>query len=123
LYKNRHDLGATGPRYIRSHLEYTHILLDPDELKARYEQLRALQLHFVDFYTSIPYKSGKGKDERVFCSLPSGVGMKMDEWEYVEMPNEMDEPKAHSAIFVKDWFTGYQGFVQKAVESVISWTL
>jgi hypothetical protein len=122
LYKNRHDLGAASRRSIWSHFEYTHILLDPEELKVQYEQLRTLPIQFVNFYTSIPYKGGRGKDGRVFCSLPAGAGMSMKDWDFVEMPEEMDEPTAHSAIFQKDWFTAYEGFLQKAVEKVISWT-
>jgi hypothetical protein len=40
VYNNRHDLGGAAPRYLWSHLEYGHILLDPAELKAQYDQLR-----------------------------------------------------------------------------------
>lgn len=122
LYKNRHDLGAASPRYIWSHLEYTHILLDPEELKAQYEQLRMLPVQFVNFYTSIPSKSGRGRHGRVFCSLPAGAGMSMEGWDFVEMPEEMDEPTAHSAIFLKDDFTVYDGFLKNAVEKIVSWT-
>ena len=122
LYKNRHDLGAAGPRYIWSHLEYTHALLHPEELQAQYEHLRELPINFVNFYTSIPYKNGRGKEGRVFCSLPSQVGISMEGWESVEMIEEMDEPTAHSAIFLKDWFTGYELFIKQTVGKVISWT-
>lgn len=122
IYKNRHDLGTAGPRYIWSHVEYGHILLDPEELKAQYDQLRALSIHFVNFYTSIPYSKGGGEWGRVFCTLPSSVARAMDGWEFVEMPEGMDEPTAHSAIFVKDWFLGYEGFVHETVEKVVSWT-
>jgi hypothetical protein len=122
LYKNRHDLGAAGERYIWSHLEFTHILLEPEELKAQYEQLRMLPVQFVNFYTSIPSKSGRGRYGRVFCSLPAGAGMSMEDWDCVEMPEEMDEPTAHSAIFLKDGFAAYEGFVQQAVEKIVSWT-
>jgi hypothetical protein len=122
LYKNRHDLGAAGPRYIWSHIEYTHILLDPEELKAQYDQLRALPVHFVNFYTSIACQKGRGENGRVFCSLPSGVARSLKGWEYVEMPEGMDEPTAHSAIFVKDWFAGYDKFIQMAADRMVSWT-
>jgi len=122
IYSNRHDLGGAGPRYIWAHVEYTHILLDPGELKAQYDQLRTLPIHFVNFYTSIPCKKGGGENGRVFCSLPSSVARSMDGWVHVEMPEGMDEPTAHSAIFVSDWFPGYDTFVRKAVEEVVSWT-
>ena len=122
IYRNRHDLGGAGPRYIWSHIEYTHILLDPAELKVQYDQLRTLPIHFVNFYTSIPYKKGSGEMGRVFCSLPSSAARSMDGWVHVEMPEEMDEPTAHSAIFVRDWFPGYDAFVHKTVEGVVSWT-
>ena len=122
IYRNRHDLGGAGPRYIWSHIEYTHILLDPAELKAQYDQLRTLPIHFVNFYTSIAYKKESGEKGRVFCSLPSSAARSMDGWVHVEMPEGMDETTAHSAIFVRDWFPGYDAFVHKAVEDVVSWT-
>ena len=118
IYKYRHDLSGAAPRYIWSHIEYTHILLDPIELKAQYDQLRQLPVHFANFYTSIP--SDKG-EHRVFCSLPSGVARDMKGWEPVEMPEYMDEPTAHSAIFVKECFPGYDDMIEKIVAKVISW--
>lgn len=54
IYKNRHDLGGAAPRYLWSHIEYGHILLDPTELKAQYDQLRLLPVNFANFYTCVP---------------------------------------------------------------------
>jgi hypothetical protein len=48
--------------------------------------------------------------------------MSMEGWDFVEMPEEMDEPTAHSAIFLNDGFTVYEGFLKKAVEKIVSWT-
>ena len=116
IYKHRHDLGTAAPRYLWSHLEYGHILLDPEELKSQYHQLRRLPINFVNYYTfcvSHPEKKG-----RVFCSLPGGD---MSGWEKVEMVGEWDEPTAHSAIFLKDRFDGYWDFLERMAEKVSSW--
>jgi pimeloyl-ACP methyl ester carboxylesterase len=119
IYRNRHDLGGAAPRYLWSHIEYGHILLDPMELKAQYDQLRQLPVHFANFYTCIP--SVKNEEDRVFCSLPWAVARDMNGWESVEMPEYMDEPTAHSAIFVKEWFPGYDDMIEKIVAKVVSW--
>jgi len=126
IYKNRHDLGGAGPRYLWSHLEYGHILLDPAELKAQYDQLRLTKIHFANYYTSVARKKksdeAEEKQGRVFCSLPSSAARDMDGWISVEMPEEMDEPTAHSAIFVKEWFPGYWKMVEDMAVTVESWT-
>jgi len=120
IYNNRHDLGGAAPRYVWSHLEYGHILLDPAELKSQYDQLRQLPVRFANFYTCVP-REGEEKQERVFCALPSGVARSMDGWEEVEMPEGMDEPTAHSAIFVKDDFPGYWDMIDMIAERIVSW--
>jgi hypothetical protein len=121
IYNNRHDLAGAAPRYLWSHIEFGHILLDPQELKAQYDQLRKLPVHFANFYSCIPRKEDAGKEGRVFCSLPSGVARDMFGWEEVLMPCEMDEPTAHSAIFVIEEFPGYFDMVEKIVQKVLSW--
>jgi hypothetical protein len=118
IYNNRHDLTGAGPRYLWSHLEYGHILLDPAELKAQYDQLRSLPIKFANFYTCIPRE---GKPARVFCSLPESAARSMDGWESVEMPKTMDEPTAHSAIFVPKDFPGYSLMVEAMAGKVASW--
>jgi hypothetical protein len=45
----------------------------------------------------------------------------MEGWEEVEMPEGMDEPTAHSAIFVKDMFPGYWDMVDMIAEKIVSW--
>ena len=45
----------------------------------------------------------------------------MDGWEEVEMPEGMDEPTAHSAIFVKDDFPGYWDMIDMIAERIVSW--
>ena len=119
IYNNRHDLGGAAPRYVWAHLEYGHILLDPAELKSQYDQLRQLPVQLANFYTCIPRKGGG--QGRVFCALPSGIARSMDGWEEIEMPEGMDEPTAHSAIFVKDVFPGYWDMVEMMVKKVVSW--
>ena len=57
----------------------------------------------------------------MFCALPSGVARSMDGWEEVEMPEGMDEPTAHSAIFVKDDFPGYWDMIDMIAERIVSW--
>jgi len=120
IYKHRHELGSAGPRYLWSHLEYGHILLDPAELKEQYDQLRKLPIKFVNYYTTIPRKNSEKRD-RVFCSLPESVGRSMDGWEEIEMEPEMDEPTAHSAIFAKDYFSGYWDLIERIAEKISSW--
>ena len=120
IYNHRHDLGSAGPRYLWSHLEYGHILLDPAELKTQYDQLRKLPIQFVNYYTCVQRK-GTDKRGRVFCSLPESVGRSMDGWEAIEMEPEMDEPTAHSAIFAKEYFRGYWNFVECMTEKISSW--
>jgi hypothetical protein len=121
IYNNRHDLGGAAPRYLWSHLEYGHILLDPAELKAQYDQLRSLPVKFANYYTCIPRSETEGKRGRVFCSLPESVARSMEGWEEVEMPKGMDEPTAHSAIFVPEVFPGYHGMVEDVAKKLASW--
>jgi hypothetical protein len=122
IYNNRNDLTGAGPRYLWSHLEYGHILLDPAELKAQYDQLRLLSVSFANYYTCVP-RTGEDKDKRgrVFCALPESVKRDMAGWFPVEMPEGMDEPTAHSAIFVKEQFPGYGNFVEEMAEKIVSW--
>ena len=118
IYNNRHDLGGAAPRYLWSHLEYGHILLDPAELKAQYDQLRSLPVKFANYYTCVPRE---GKGGLVFCSLPESMARSMDGWESVEMPKTMDEPTAHSAIFVPEMFPGYSQMVEDMAVKIASW--
>jgi hypothetical protein len=122
IYNNRHDLTGAGPRYLWSHLEYGHILLDPAELKAQYDQLRLLPVSFANYYTCIP-RTGEDKDKRgrVFCSLPESMKRDMAGWCAVEMPEGMDEPTAHSAIFVREQFPGYGKMVDEMAENIVAW--
>jgi hypothetical protein len=120
IYNHRHELGSAGPRYLWSHLEYGHILLDPAELKAQYDQLRRLPIHFSNYYTTLPRKSSE-KSRRVFCSLPESMGRSMEGWEEVEMEPEMDEPTAHSALFAKEYFRGYGNLIERMAERICSW--
>jgi len=121
IYNNRHDLTGAAPRYVWSHLEYGHILLDPAELKSQYDQLRQIPVEFANFYTCVPRTDGENKQGRVFCALPSGVARSMEGWDAVEMPEGMDEPTAHSAIFVKDMFPGYWDMVEMIAKKIVSW--
>jgi hypothetical protein len=121
IYNNRHDLTGAAPRYVWSHLEYGHILLDPAELKSQYDQLRQIPVEFANFYTCVPRTDVENKQGRVFCALPSGVARSMEGWEAVEMPQGMDEPTAHSAIFVKDMFPGYWDMVEMIAKKIVSW--
>lgn len=120
IYNHRHELGSAGPRYVWSHLEYGHILLDPAELKAQYDQLRQLPIKFANYYSCIP-RTDSEKRGRVFCSLPESLGRSMDGWEEIEMDKGLDEPTAHSAIFVEDKFNGYRNFVERIAEKISSW--
>jgi hypothetical protein len=123
IYNNRHDLGGAAPRYLWSHLEYGHILLDPAELKAQYDQLRMTKIFFANFYTTVPRTKEEDKEKlgRVFCSLPSSAARDMDGWIPVEMPVGMDEPTAHSAIFVPQQFPGYYTMVEQVSEKIVTW--
>jgi hypothetical protein len=45
----------------------------------------------------------------------------MQGWSAVEMPGGMDEPTAHSAIFVPGVFPGYFVMVEEIANTVASW--
>ena len=57
----------------------------------------------------------------MFCALPESVARDMDGWIPVEMPAGMDEPTAHSAIFVPEQFPGYYNMVEHVAERVAIW--